>query len=57
MPQIWAVYSKNYISKIFGYLKKVNSSENFITFFILVMEKMGLYTDITKENIIYGKFL
>lgn len=54
-PQIWVIYSRNHTSKIFGCLKKINSFGNSATFFTLVIEKMGLYADITKENIGYGK--
>ena len=35
----------------------MDSSRNFIAFFTLITEKMGLYTDIAKENIGYDKLL
>lgn len=57
IPQIWAVYSKNYTNKTFDYLKKMNSSRNSVVFFTSVIEKKFLYVDIAKENIRYGKFL
>lgn len=56
IPEIWAIYSKNYTNKTFGYLKKINNSRNFTIFFTLVIKKEGLYTGITKKNIRYSKF-
>lgn len=57
IPQIWAFYSKNHRGRTLGYLKEIDSSGNFATFFTSVIEKMGLYLDSTKENIRYSKLL
>lgn len=55
IPQIWVVHSRNYTSKSFSSLKETDSSEISAGFFTSVTEKMGLYTDIAKENIRYSK--
>lgn len=57
IPQTCVVYSRNYKGETFSFLKKIDSSRNFVTFFTSIIEKVGLYTNITKKNIRYGKFL
>ncbi len=55
IPQIWAVHSRNHTGETFGCLKEMDSSGNSAAFFTSVIEKVGLYADIAKENIGYGK--
>ena len=38
-------------------MKKIDSFGNSTTFFISIIKKVGLYADIAKENIRYGKLL
>lgn len=56
-PQIWTVHSRDHINKTFGCLKTMDSSGNSTAFFASVIEKMGQYANIAKENIGYGKLL
>ena len=55
ISQIWVVHSRNYKGKTFGCLKEMDSSGNSAAFFTSVTETVGLYADIVKENIGYGK--
>lgn len=45
------MHFRNYIKKIFDYLKVINSYKNFIIFFTLVIKKLDLYNNIFKKNI------
>ena len=53
--QLWAVYSRYHTGKTFGCLKKMDSFRNSAIFFTLVIEKVGLYTNIAIKNIGYSK--
>lgn len=53
--QIWTVHSRDHTDKTFGCLKTMDGSGNSAAFFASVIEKMGRYADIAKENIGYGK--
>ncbi|MCJ1342229.1 hypothetical protein MMC31_000409 [Peltigera leucophlebia] len=55
IPQIWTVHSRDHTDKTLGCLKVMDSSGNSAAFFASVIEKVGLYADIAKENIGYGK--
>lgn len=52
-----AIYSKNHTSDIFGYSKEIDSSGNSVVFFTSVTKNVGLYANITKKNIGFGKLL
>ncbi|KAI9772959.1 MAG: hypothetical protein M1840_008841 [Geoglossum simile] len=54
-PQVWAVHSRGHTSETFGYLKKMDSARNAKAFFASVMENVGIYADIARENVGFGK--
>lgn len=57
MSQIRAVHFKNHKYKNFNCLKIIDYFNNFVLYFTLVIKNLGLYTNIAKEKIKYGKLL
>ncbi|KAI9864856.1 MAG: hypothetical protein M1813_002626 [Trichoglossum hirsutum] len=54
-PQVWAVHSRGHTPETFGCLKRMDSAGNAKAFFASVMENVGIYADIARENVGFGR--
>jgi hypothetical protein len=54
-PEVRAVHSRGHTAKTFGCLKKLDSAGNSKAFFVSVTDNIGIYVDIARENVGFGR--